>query len=305
MEKTVDILGVGSVTIDDLLFVDDYPPADTKMPIRSSQRQIGGLVATALVTAARLGCSTAYAGVLGDDELSRAVESGLSRQGVDLTYVVRRSDARPIHAYVIVAQRPPTRTIIFENNGVCGADPLLPDESVVRSARAVLIDNWGIDGTIRLSRIARDAGIPVIADFDFDNVPNFRELLALSDHLILSQRFAATLVGEGNPSALAQRLWTDDRQVVVITCGLDGSWYITRDDPTPHHQIAFQVNTVDSTGCGDVFHGAYAVTLVRGFSVGERIRFASAAAAIKATQPGGQAGIPTWDAVQRFLSEHA
>jgi sugar/nucleoside kinase (ribokinase family) len=62
---------------------------------------------------------------------------------------------------------------------------------------------------------------------------------------------------------------------------------------------------VDTTGCGDVFHGAYASALARGLSLAERVRFAAAAAALKATRPGGQAGIPTRPEVEAFLQEHA
>ena len=69
----------------------------------------------------------------------------------------------------------------------------------------------------------------------------------------------------------------------------------------PKHQLAFKVKAVDTTGCGDVFHGAYAFALARGMALEERIRFAAASAALKATQPGGQAGIPTWRAVRRYL----
>jgi sulfofructose kinase len=58
---------------------------------------------------------------------------------------------------------------------------------------------------------------------------------------------------------------------------------------------------VDPTGCGDVFHGAYAATLAQGLDLVERIRWASAAAALKATRAGGQAGIPARTAVEEFL----
>jgi len=303
MTDKIDVLGIGSVTIDDFLIVETYPPADVKMPILSRHRQIGGLIATALVAASRLGCSASYASVLGYDDLSLAVISGLGEQGVDLSHAVRRTDAQPLHAFIVVGSQPPTRTIFFEKTGLCGADPQLPEEAVVRSARALLIDNWGMDGMIRAARIARQAGIPVIADFDFDDSPNFSELLALADHLIVSQRFAAKLVGDHDPAMLAQKLWTPDRQVVAITCGIEGAWYVSQSDEIARHQPAFPVNTVDSTGCGDVFHGAYAAALVRGFDVTARIRFAAAAAAIKATQPGGQTGIPSWDAVEAFLRE--
>ncbi len=61
---------------------------------------------------------------------------------------------------------------------------------------------------------------------------------------------------------------------------------------------------VDTTGCGDVFHGAYAAAIARGAGTRAAIRLASAAAGMKATRPGGRAGIPDWPALQRFLVEH-
>ena len=57
-----------------------------------------------------------------------------------------------------------------------------------------------------------------------------------------------------------------------------------------------------TTGCGDVFHGAYAACIARDLDVAESIRFASATAALKAMQPGGRAGIPDRVTVEKFLA---
>jgi sulfofructose kinase len=62
---------------------------------------------------------------------------------------------------------------------------------------------------------------------------------------------------------------------------------------------------VDTNGCGDVFHGVYAAALSEGMPAAERIRFASAVAALKATQPGGQQGIPRRSEADRFLVERS
>ncbi len=70
------------------------------------------------------------------------------------------------------------------------------------------------------------------------------------------------------------------------------------------HQPAFPVEVVDTTGCGDVFHGAYASALAEGLDLPVRVRLAAAAAALKATQPGGQAGIPSRGKVEAFLGEY-
>ena len=91
------------------------------------------------------------------------------------------------------------------------------------------------------------------------------------------------------------------RQTVVVTCREQGCWVLGAGQRTPWHQQAFAVPVIDTTGCGDVFHGAYAAALARGLPVQERVRVASAAAALKATRPGAQAGCPTWAEVEELL----
>src|SRR5262249_44758737 len=150
----------------------------------------------------------------------------------------------------------------------------------LRSARALLVDHFGIEGMTRAARIARSAGVAVIADFERNEWPGFAELLGLVDHLIVSRDFAARLTGERQPAAAVEKLWDTGRAVAVVTGGMEGCWYLDRHSGSVQHQPAFVVQTVDTTGCGDVFHGAYASALARGLDLKQRIRFASAAAAL-------------------------
>src|SRR5439155_16881243 len=109
------------------------------------------------------------------------------------------------------------------------------------------------------------------------------------DHLVLSIGFARELVRAQEPAEIINRLWTKERNTVVITAGENGCWFKANDlGDKVHHQPAFKINVVDTTGCGDVFHGIYAAALAESLPTSRRILLASAAAAIKATQPGGQ-----------------
>src|SRR5262245_3177371 len=121
-----DVLGIGCVAVDDLLYLDDFPLHDTKVRVRMRQRQCGGLTATALVAAARLGASCAFAGVLGDDENSRFVLDTLRGEGIDIGPVVYRAGARPIHSTILVESGQQTRTILYDLAGSVGADPDAP-----------------------------------------------------------------------------------------------------------------------------------------------------------------------------------
>ena len=49
MSEAIDILGLGAVAVDDLVYVAAYPPANAKVPVLGRDRQCGGLTATALV----------------------------------------------------------------------------------------------------------------------------------------------------------------------------------------------------------------------------------------------------------------
>jgi sulfofructose kinase len=303
-EPLFDVLGLGIVTVDDLLYVTAYPPPETKVRVLHRTRQGGGLTCTALVAASRLGSRCAYAGVLGSDDLSQFVRATFRREGIDLEHVSPLADVPPIHSTIVVDQTAGTRTIFFERADDLGDSVSWPPAELIRSARVLFVDHKHAETMIRAARIAREAGLPVVADFERAEAPQFPELLALTDHLILGRDLAARLTGANDPRAAVEALWTEGRAAVVVTCGAEGCWSLG-DSPAgkPRHQPAFAVQVVDTTGCGDVFHGAYASALARGADLAERVRFASAAAALKATAPGGQAGIPSRAAVDAYLAK--
>lgn len=301
MSPSIDILGLGCSAVDDLLYVDAYPQPDEKMRVQRAERHCGGLTATALVAAARLGARCAFAGVLGHDDLSDFVAETLRREKIDLSHAVYLPDARPVHSTIIVGAAQNTRNIFFEIGGLTGAAEDRPDENVIRSARVVFLDHTGMKGAVRAARIAREAGVPVVADLERNDNEGFDVLLGLVDHLIISEKFACRLTGASEAKEAVHALWKPDRQVVVATAGTRGCWYRTTNTKDAAHFPAFAVNVVDSTGCGDVFHGAYAAGLAQGLTLEERIRLACAAAALKATKPGGQLGIPDKKSVEEFL----
>lgn len=296
-----DLLTLGSVAVDDLLYA-TYPAPDDKAEVLRRERQCGGMSAIAAITAARLGCSAAYAGVLGTEELSDFAAAQMRAEGVNLKYLARRDDARTIHSIIVIDQKRRSRNIFFDVAGAVGAGTDWPPPSVIHSTRVLFVDWFSVPGMIRAARIARAAGIPVVADFEQLALPGLATLLGLPDHLIVSETFAAKLTGISDPRRALKKLWKKHHSLVAVTCGAQGCWYLSEEAPLqPRRQPAFKVKVVDTTGCGDVFHGAYAVALARGLDAAGRIRFAAAAAGLKAAQPGAHKGIPTLAEVQKLL----
>lgn len=305
MVTPFDILGLGCTAVDDLLYVARYPAADGKEPVCRSERQGGGLTGTALVAATRMGARCQYAGGLGSDELSQFVEKRFHEEGIGLDYVDGRDSPRPVHSVIIVDQTRQTRTIFFQSEGAARARVDWPAEEVIRAARVLLVDHFGIAGMTRAAKVAREAGTAVVADFEsLPADPQFAELVELADHPVTSLEFARRWTSCEDPAEAVLALWSSRREAVVVTGGSEGCWYMGRSEAGKvGHQPAMRVSVVDTTGCGDVFHGAYAAGLAEGIDLAGRVRLASAAAALKATERGGQAGIPRRAAVDTFLQE--
>lgn len=298
---TFDVLGVGCVAIDDVLYVDAFPEADRKIRVLRRERRFGGLTGGALVAAARLGARCAYAGRLGSDEFSRLVEENLTREKIDTTHLPRVADAQPVYSTIIVAATG-TRNVFSCVSGVTGAHDSLPHAEVIRDSRVLFVDHHGVPGSVRAARIAREAGRAVVADLERDDSPQFAELLALVDHLIVPARFACRISGAPDPEEAAIRLWREDRAAIVVTAGASGCWYLSPELQAPTHFPAHPVNVVDTTGCGDVFHGAYAAALANGTELPERIRFATAAAALNASRSTNRHGALMTEEVSRLLN---
>jgi sugar/nucleoside kinase (ribokinase family) len=257
------------------------------------------------VAASRLGARCAYAGVLGprSHEDSEFVLQTLRREHVDVRHVARRASARPVRSEIVVESTRGTRTIFYDTTGVVGAGSAHPPRGVIASSRVLVGDRFGLGGMLRAARLARAAGRPVVGDFESTETPRLSELLSCVNHLIVPRVTAHRLTGRRHPGAAAAGLRARGHEVVVVTCGGEGCWVAGGDGRPAVHAPAFVVDVVDTTGCGDVFHGAYAAALARELGLRDRVRLASAAAALKATRSGGQSGCPTMTAVRALMGQ--
>lgn len=300
--STIDVLGLGCAAVDTLLYLPSYPDPDGKIQVLRSERQCGGQTVNALVAATRLGCRCAFAGWLGTNDDSAFLQRTLETEGVDVQHAQRQDGVTPIRTTILVDTKANTRTILYDLAGTRSAPQDTP-ESVIQSAKILYVDHYGIEGMLHAAKVAKTSGIPIVGDFEHAGGPGFSELLPLVDHLILSFPFAKSITNVDSPEAAAHALWHPEREAVAITWGTRGSWYVTKDSPNSvNHQPAFQVPVVDTTGCGDAFHGAYMAALVEGLEPRGRFEFASAAAALKASQPGAQRGMPNRAQLQEFLN---
>jgi ribokinase len=161
-----------------------------------------------------------------------------------------------------------------------------------------------MDAALQACAWAREAGVAVVADAEVHH-ERMAELLERCDVIIPSEDFAceATAASDYRDAARAmfdRHAQSSPRPVVVVTAGTRGCFGVSR--AGEFHQPAFRVPVVDTTGCGDVFHGAFIYAMCQGWDLPRCAQLASATAALKCRRLGGRAGIPTRVEVDAFLA---
>lgn len=302
-QKNFDLIGYGAVSVDDLLYISQPLETGTKIEVNHRERFGGGLTATALVAAAHLEINPVFFGALGEDELSRFTLNELQNAKVDTDNVINKDHAKPIYSTIIIDQKTGERTILYSLEGF---NLLSPDEiprSLIKQAKFLFIDSYVIDSFPILISMAKKANTLIIADIETEHVSKYKEELAAIEYLILNSEIAKAITDKNEPSEILKQLETPSRLCSVITQGDQGCWYKANKEPA-YYLPAFPVNVVDTTGCGDVFHGAFSAALIHGKDHHQAVMWASAAAAIKATQLGGRKGIPNLPTLLRFIETH-
>lgn len=305
-DSGIDILGLGISTIDDLLMVEHLPRPNHKQPVLAKTRQGGGLTGSALVAAARLGCRCGYVITLGEGELSNFLRNELAREGISLLERAGRPDAEPWHSLIITEKGSGERSILWDGRNVHPPVIGKVEKTLAAQVGCLFVDHVFAEHLIDITQAARQAGTPVVGDFE-RTTPRSQELMDLADHLILPLGYAKQLLGENATpeSAVKTFVRRPGRVLACVTDGERGSWYALGEHPEQvlHQPIFPMPSVVDSTGCGDVFHGVYAAGIIHGWPPAERIRRAAAAAAIKTQKQGAQAGAPDLATLEAFLRD--
>jgi sugar/nucleoside kinase (ribokinase family) len=260
----------------------------SKTPILEFAKSGGGQAASAMVACARLGLRAKYVGKVGGDEAGVFSLESIRSEGVDVRDVAIVPGAANQFAFIIVNSGSGERTILWHRPPEIATAPSEVTPEKVAVGRALLVDGPDAPAAARAAAIARERGIPVVLDAETVK-SGTADLVAATDVLIASSRFPALFTGLDDRRAALHAIKDAGPTVVAMTLGKDGAVALA-EDGSEIHSPGYAVSVVDTTGAGDVFHGAFVVGLLAGWSVERTLDFSNAAAALKCASLGARGG---------------
>jgi sulfofructose kinase len=250
-----------------------------------------------MVACRRWGLRVRYVGKVGEDSAAELQRREMRREGVEAHFAVARGCDSQV-AYILVDESSGERTILWQRDPrVALRAKELRREWVVR-ARALLVDGHDVAAATAAARWARTAGIPVIADVD-NIYAGIETLLKNVDYLIGSREFPGRLVGKKKLLlALPMLRHRFGCRFVASTLGKHGA--LGWDGSRFYYSPAYRVRVVDTTGAGDVFHGAFVYALLQDWAIERMLGFSCAAAGLNCTAVGARGGIRPLKEVLKF-----
>ena len=296
-----EIVGIGANVCDTLITLPKYPDEDTKLRASSVMQSGGGPCATGLVAASKLGADCAYIGTLTDDSAGKFLKADLEKYNVSTEYVNTVFGHTSFTSFIWLAQDSASRTCVFHKGDIPEWNLSEQQKNAVKNAKILMIDGNDMKAACEAVLLAKESGTKVLYDAGglYDGVEN---LLPYADILIPSEEFALKHTGADSVEKAAEILFEKySPEVVVITMGKEGG--VIYDGKTLKKYPAFTVEAVDTNGSGDVFHGAFAFSVISGYDYYKACVFSSAVSALKCTQTGSRAAVPSFDETVKFLKE--
>lgn len=295
----MDVVGIGTPYYDMVINVSKMPGLDGAAGANEAFYQGGGKVATAMAAAARLGRSAGMMAKVGENHRGQFIINDFRYNGVDTSAIIVDAPGTSSPFCLSLSEEEHKTRIFIGKEGTAGE--LLPEEidyDYLGRAKYLHLEN-GRPASAAAALFAREHGIVTVMDAD-----NYQEgivkLLPCLDVFISSEFFYRDMFGDLPYEEGCRKLLEAGPATAIVTLGSRGSVGMTAQDGFFRTE-SFQVPVRDTTGAGDVFHGAYIVGLLEGMEAPECARFASAVSAIKCTCFGGRTGIPNRETVRRFL----
>lgn len=284
------VLCSGLNVVDVLVSVPSKIKEGSKNECKNIMIQGGAPAGNAACALASLGHDTSFLGYFGNNPLSTVAIDELTRHGVNVDFFIEKKDASPAIAIVQIDENG-ERTVLYSTKGYIPFSPNDFKLNDLKSFDLVLVDGYDTKINTYLLKLAKGLGIKSVLDMETAEVSVMQEMLGLCTEAILPLEAARYISEKNDIFEVLKAVSALTNAQVIITDGANGAFALDEHGKAIH-QPAFKVDVIDTTGCGDSFHAAYASALLQGFKLKERMLYASYYASHVAQHFGGRTFLP-------------
>lgn len=291
------VLCVGVAVLDFVFQLEELPTSAEKFVAESADMVGGGCAANASVSIARLGGHVVLGAQLGKDPIGDLILADLRAENVDIANVTRADGGRSSFSSIYMDRSGERQIVNFRGTGLSFETSWFEE---LDELGAVLTDTRHKRAAIDALNFASKRKIPGIVDGE---APIDPDILFAASHAAFSMQGLTSLYTDISSADALVRIAETYHCWACVTDGANGVLYkglngIERIPSIP-------IRPRDTLGAGDIWHGAFALSLAEGKDELGAIHFANAAAAYKCTKSGGREGAPTSVQLKNFLTENA
>lgn len=292
--KRKSIYGIGTVVMDQVVVLPSFPAPDTKAPVESSWRQIGGPTAVALSVAAHYSAAAAgegkvsFCGRWGNDVAGEEIRKGLSARGIDLAACQSHDEWATGFAQVWIDGETGSRTIAYSRGEFAAPSEFeIREDANLAACGLLLLDGTFPEIALYAAQRVKANGGQVVLDAG-SKKPAMETLLPLVDVLIASDEFCRRWFQSKNVSLSQLR-----KLGPAIAIRTEGASGVSYDEGDGKISIpASKIDAVDTNGAGDIFSGSLIFGLSCNWKLKRCINFANEAAGYACGHQGNSTWMP-------------
>jgi len=295
------VTAIGISVMDHIMIVNGFSEKEGSYHCENYLLQGGGMAATALCAASKLGCRTKLFSRIGNDLNGEALLKEMDDFGVDTSGVLKVKEGKTTASFVLVDKNTGEKQFFSEKIKTAYKDMIDFNPELLDGTKVLLVDGYWMEAAQKGAKWAKDNGIPVVGDFKHI-YPGLDILLNYIDYLVIPSFFAAELTDLTEPEKMLFKLRNSYGCTPIITMGADGGIYLSEGEIFKYKP--FPITCIDSTGAGDAFHGVFCYMMSCGLGIHKSIEYASAAGALNCRAIGGRASLPDRRELKDFLSSN-